>query len=115
MVTIKNFKPIQTDDGDTFYALIVEGGVETVRSQRTGRIYFTTRTSTVPTIFDEATCKAAIGTSFNGTIKKVPCDPYEYTIKDTGETIMLDYRWEYVDDTLELVERQVVKETETIK
>lgn len=55
MVIIKDLKPIKKKDGETFYALVVEGSVEPVRSEKTGRIYFTARRATVPTTFDEKT------------------------------------------------------------
>lgn len=115
MVTIKNFKTIKKADGEEFHCLIVEGGIQPVRSQKTGRIYFTTRTATVPTTFDLRTCKKVVGTSFVGEVKKVPCEPYQYTIEDTGEVIDLNYRWEFVDDTLDILEQHVVGETEKIK
>lgn len=115
MVTIKNYKTITKDDGEKFYALILEGGIEPVLSQKTGRTYFTARTATVPTTFGEETCKSAIGTQFLGVIKKVECEPYEYTLQNTEETIELSHRWEYVDDNLQVLSEHVVKDTETIQ
>ena len=97
MVVIKDFKTIKKDNGETFNTLILQGGVEPVKSQKTGRIYFTARTARVPTTFDEATCKGVIGSTFSGEIKKVSCDPYSLVIEDTGEVIDLSHRWEYVD------------------
>jgi elongation factor P hydroxylase len=29
---------------------------------------------------------------------KVPCDPYEYTIEESGEVITLDFKYEYAPD-----------------
>jgi len=115
MVTIKDLKTIKKENGEEFHCLIVEGGVQPVKSKRTGRIYFTARHATVPTTFDLKTCKKVIGTSFDGEVRKVSCDPYSYVIEDTGETIELDYRWEFVDDTLDVLEEHVVKETVKIK
>lgn len=111
MVTIKNYKTIKKEDGTEFYALILEGGIEPVISERTGRTYFTTRSATVPTTFGEETCKSVIGTQFPGVIKKIQCEPYQYTIKDTGETIELSHRWEYVDENLQVLNNHVVKDT----
>lgn len=45
-----------------------------------------------------------------GTIRKVPTEPYEYTIEATGEIIELSHRWEFVDPALEM-EEQVVEES----
>ncbi|WP_053971144.1 hypothetical protein [Mangrovimonas sp. ST2L15] len=115
MVTIKNFKAITKSDGEKFFALIVEGGVQPVKSQNTGRIYFTTRSATVPTTFDEAICKQVIGEAFNGDIVKVDCEPYDYTIEQTGEVIQLSHRWEYKDEALDVMENMVVKKNQKIK
>jgi hypothetical protein len=115
MVIVKDVKPITKDDGETFYALIVEGSVEPVRSKKTGRIYFSARKATVPTTMDEKACRSAIGAKFEGEIQKVVCEPYDYTIESTGETIQLDHRWEFVDESLEVVEKHLIKEKEIIK
>jgi len=50
-------------------------------------MYFTARTVKVPVTFEEATCRSLIGSPFEGTIKKVPSDPYEYTIRETGKIL----------------------------
>lgn len=115
MVIVKDLKPIKKKDGETFYCLIVEGSVEPVRSEKTGRIYFTARRATVPTTFDQKTCKKVIGAEFDGDVVRVACDPYEYTIEDTGEIIELSHRWEFQDENLEMLEKHMVGEKETIK
>ena len=114
MVKVTDFKTITNRDGEQFHALVVTGGVQPVKSQRTGRIYFTTRTATVPTTFDEETCKGVIGTSFDGNVERVECEPYEYAIEDTGEVIELSHRWEFLDETLEMLEKHLVNENEKI-
>ena len=114
MVTIKDFKTITKSDGEKFYALVVQGGVEAVKSQKTGRLYFTIRTSTVPTTFDEKTCRSVLGTQFNGEVKKVECKPYEYVVESTGEIIELSHRWEFVDEDLQLLNDHVVSQTSLI-
>ncbi len=115
MIVIKDFKTIKKEDGESFNTLIVQGGVEPVKSQKTGKLYFTARKATVPTTFDQETCKSVIGTSFEGEIKKVMCDPYKYLIKDTGEEIELKHRWEFIDNNLDLIEKQVVSDSEIIQ
>jgi hypothetical protein len=115
MVIVKDLKPIKKDDGQIFYCLILEGNVEPVRSEKTGRVYFTARRATVPTTLDEKACKAVIGANFPGEVSKVKCDPYDYKIEQTGETIQLSHRWEYQDPALEILEKHMVKEKETIK
>ncbi|WP_435136763.1 hypothetical protein [Formosa sp. A9] len=110
MVTIKNYKAVKNKSGEQFFLLVVEGGVEPVKSTKTGRLYFTTRTATVPTTFDESTCKSVIGTTFDGQIKKVACEPYKYVVEATGEEIELSHRWEYIDESLEVLNNHVIQE-----
>ncbi len=113
MVTIQNFKAITKSDGEKFPVLVLQGSVEPVKSENTGRMYFTARTATVPTTFDEKTCKSELGTTFDGEIRKVPCEPYEYTLESTGEVIELSHR-EYVDDDIQLLKDHVVSQTAAI-
>lgn len=112
-VTVKEIKKVENSKGEEFYGLIVQSGAMTVKSKATGRVYFTAKTAFVATTFDEETAASMIGMEFDGTIKKVTTDPYEYTIEETGEVITMTHRWEYVDPALEL-EEQVVEETAVI-
>jgi hypothetical protein len=57
----------------------------------------TARKASMSCTFDELTCQSLIGTELPGSVKKVDCEAYEYTIKDTGEVITLSYRFEYVE------------------
>tara|TARA_R110000744_G_scaffold311116_3_gene418712 strand:- start:7796 stop:8143 length:348 start_codon:yes stop_codon:yes gene_type:complete len=115
MVTIKDYKTITKGDGEKFYALIVQGGVEPVKSNKTGRVYFTARTATVPTTFDESTCNEILGSQFNGEILKVECDTYNYTIESTGEEIELSHRWEYIDKDLDILNNHVLSQSVKIQ
>ena len=98
MVRIINYKERVREDGEPFFVLELQGGIQMVKSQQTNKFYVTAKKATIPSTFDEVTCKALIGTELPGTIEKVECDPYEYTIKDTGEVIQLDYRYEYSEE-----------------
>ena len=73
-------------------------------------MYFTAKTAFVSTTFDEKTANSLVGSEFEGTIRKVETDPYEFTIEDTGEVIELSHRWEYIDPALEM-EQQVIKDS----
>lgn len=95
MVTISNYKSATNADGEEFFVLVLQGGVETVRSQATDRFYLTARKATVTSTFDEATCQRLIGTQLPGGIEKVEVDPYSYVIEETGEQITLSHRNEY--------------------
>ena len=110
MVTVKEIKKAENSKGEEFYGLIVQSGAVSVKSKKTGRVYFTAKTAFVATTFDEQTASSLIGVEFEGTIRKVETDPYQYTIEETGEIIELSHGWEYVDPALEMAE-QVVEET----
>ena len=112
-VTVKEIKMAKNSKGEKFFGLIVQSGAMPVKSKQTGRVYFTAKTAFVSTTFDEQTASSMIGMEFEGTIKKVETDPYEYTIEDTGEIITLSHRYEYIDPALEM-EEQVVEETVVI-
>jgi hypothetical protein len=61
MVTIVNFEKRQSKSGNEFFALILQGGVEMVRSAETGQFYATVKRCSVPSILDEANCKLMVG------------------------------------------------------
>ena len=101
MVKIKNFKTAFNVEGEEFVMLQVQGGVEPVQSKQTGRMYLTVRTAMVPCTFDEVTAEALIGSELPGRVEKVLTEePYEYTVPETGEVIMLSHRYEYVTDEI---------------
>jgi len=107
MVRIINFKQYKNEDGELFYVLELQGGIEMVKSQQTQRFYATARKATIPSTFDENTCKSLIGTELPGNIVKVETEPYEYTIQDTGEVIELSHTYEYLPEeaTVPFVEK----------
>lgn len=98
MVKIIDFVQKQNKDGEDYFLLVVQGGLQIVKSKFTGRWYFTQKQANVGTTFDEATCKSLIGEEIPGSIVKVETDPYEYTVEATGEVITLTHRWEYSKD-----------------
>ncbi|MDN4011999.1 hypothetical protein QX233_05990 [Chryseobacterium gambrini] len=96
MVRIINYKARQREDGTTFCALEVQGGIEMVLSQKTNQYYATAKKTFISSTFDEETCKALIGTELQGSVQKEKCEPYEYVIKETGESIIMQHRFVYV-------------------
>ena len=114
MVRIINYKERETEDGRTFLVLELQGGIEMVRSQNTHKFYATARKTSIPVTFDEETCKALIGQEMPGRIEKVECDPYVFTIKDTGEVIHLDYKYEYNPEEDVPKQQKVEKSSSTI-
>lgn len=100
MVRISDYKLRESLEGKSFFALILQGGLEIVKSAA-GSSYATIKTASMPSTFDESTCKAMVGLELAGTIQKVECEPYAYTIEATGEMITLHHRYEYVEDEKE--------------
>lgn len=82
MVIIIDYSLRTNQEGKEFFALILNGGIELVKSKETGRYYATSKKASIPSTFDEGTCKSLIGQSFPGSIKKVECEPYELTLKE---------------------------------
>ncbi|MCB0742910.1 MAG: hypothetical protein KDC67_03310 [Ignavibacteriae bacterium] len=100
MVRIVNFNERQSEDGSTFFSLTIQGGVELLKSKSTGNFYATAKKASISSTFDKETCQALIGTEMPGNIVKVNCQPYSYTIKETGEIIELSHRYEYEPEEL---------------
>ncbi|MBL7887065.1 MAG: hypothetical protein JNJ52_09975 [Flavobacterium sp.] len=109
MVTIVDYKSFERENGEKFFGLVVQGGIEAVKSQQTGKTYFTARTVTVPTTFDESTCSGLIGTKIGGVIKKVETDPYDYTVTETGEVIQLTHSYEYMTEEDSVITKNIVQ------
>jgi hypothetical protein len=95
MVQIKSIKKYLKNDGSEFIALQLEGGVEFVQSQQTGKFYATVRKCNMPCTFDEQTAQQLIGQAIAGTIVRVSAEPYDYTIPSTGEVIQLAHSYQY--------------------
>lgn len=108
MVRITDYKNVKKEGGKEFNMLIVQGGIEALVSKKTGRIYFTIRKANVITTFDEETCKLLIGTELQGTVEKTVCEPYEYTIPETGEVMTLKHNWQYIDPDVINAEIQII-------
>jgi len=95
MVTVVNYKPAINADGQEFFMLIVQGGVESVLSKESGRFYLTAKKASVSSTFDERTCESLIGTKMPGGVEKVEVEPYSYVVQETGEEITLNHRYQY--------------------
>lgn len=114
MVRIVDYKLRLSRMGDPFFALIVSGGIQLVKSRETGNYYATSQKASLACTFDEETCKTLIGMELDGTIQKVDCEPYEIINEETGEARVLDYRWVFVKtgDTVQDVVRVGLYEQE---
>jgi hypothetical protein len=113
MVTISGYNELVNKEGKPFYSLTVQGGLEMVLSEESGRYYATKKQASVTSTLDEKTCQGLIGTKLPGKISRVVCDPYEYTVQETGEVITLTHRWAYSPNESSLEE--VVYEREPVE
>ena len=98
MVQIVGYKKIEKEDQTTFFLLEVQGGVAPVQSKVTGRVYLTARKAFVSCSFDEITCQGLVGSKIDGAITKIEVEPYQFVIKETGEIITRNHRYEYVSE-----------------
>ena len=66
MVLIKGYNLRQKEGEEkSFITLTLEGAIEMVQSQTTGRFYATTRTCNISSTFDEPTAKRMVGLQRN--------------------------------------------------
>jgi hypothetical protein len=103
MVTIVDFVKRINRDGKEFNALILQGGIELVKSRETQRWYATAKKASITSTFDNAMCQSLIGQQIPGSVQRVESEPYEFTNKETGEVLTLTHRWVFLKegDTLE--------------
>ena len=113
MVQIVDYAKRQNAEGEEFFALILQGSLEMVKSKESGNYYATAKRASVTSTFTEEVCKKLLGTEIPGSIKRVPSEPYEYAIPDTGEVITLEHRWVYLQEG-ETVD-EVVREEEVVE
>ncbi|NQU33161.1 MAG: hypothetical protein HQ521_08000 [Bacteroidetes bacterium] len=85
-------------EGEPFNTLIVQGGIELVKSKETGLFYATAKKASIPSTFNDKTCESLIGQELDGSVQKAECEPYKYTNEDTGEVMELSHRWVFVKE-----------------
>ena len=110
MVTIVDFVKRTNKEGIAFNSLILQGGIELVKSRETGRYYATAKKTSITSTFDDATCQNLIGTQIPGSIQRVESEPYPMLVKNTGEVITLTHRWMYLKEG-DTVEEKVTADT----
>jgi hypothetical protein len=106
MVTIVGFKKRESEDGREFNVLMLQGELELIKSQETGRFYATAKRCTISCTFDDTVCTTLIGKTLPGQIEKMECDPYDYHIPGTDEIISLAHTY-YYDPVEKTMEQQV--------
>lgn len=113
MVKIKDFKQRVNSEGESFNALVLEGDLETVTSE-SGNVYFTARTTSVPSNFDAEKCESLVGRELPGKIVRIPCEPFEYTVPESGEVVILSHTYEYDPNVSESMEEAVFTRDEEL-
>ena len=98
MVTVVDYAVRKCVDGREFIALILQGGLSLIQSQKTGNYYATVKQCSIPSTFNEETAKAMIGEKVPGSVQRKSCETYEWTNKDTGEIMELSHRWVYLPE-----------------
>jgi len=88
----------KSKEGKSFVALELQGSLEFVQSQESGKFYATAKRCSVTSTFDEETAKSLIGTSLPGSIVRAETDAYNFTIPETGEVISLAHTYQYVPE-----------------
>lgn len=95
MIKIVGYRLSQNSEGKQFVSLEIQGGVEFVQSQQTGRFYATAKKALMASTFDEQIAKELVGSEMPGKVERVACEPYQYQIPNSNETVLLNYRYEY--------------------
>lgn len=111
MVTVKQYHVRKSDDGSEYISLELTGDVCFVQSQNTGRFYAAAKRCFMFAALDEPTALSLVGSKMPGSIERVACDPYEYTIESTGEVLSLAYSYVYKPDGIETAEASVAQKT----
>lgn len=108
MAKIMDYELRNSEEKGEFFVLILQGGVEIVKSE-SGNMYATARKASMPCTFNEATCKMLIGEEIEGEVKKVACEEYQYTIPETGQKITLSHRYEFIPHNFSTNHKNVEK------
>ena len=113
MVKIVDFVKRQNKEGKEFNALILQSGIELVKSKGTGAWYATSKKTSISSTFDDATCQNLIGQEIPGSVQRVESEPYLFTNKETGEVLTLNHRWVYQKEG-ETVEEKVIADSKVV-
>ena len=96
MVTVSSYQPRTSVEGKEYFALeLTSQDLEMVISQQTGSFYATVRKCYISSTFSELVCKMMVGKQLPGCIVRTDCEPYEFTVPETGEIITWSHRYEY--------------------
>jgi hypothetical protein len=94
MVKVTEVAKRKASDGREFNVLILSADKPELVKSASGNQYMVVRTASIPCSADESMAKHFIGLELPGSITKVPCEAYSYTLQD-GKQITLEHRFEY--------------------
>jgi hypothetical protein len=66
-----DFVKRQNKEGKEFNALILQSGIELVKSHETSRWYATAKKTSITSIFDDTMCQSLIGQEIPGTVQRI--------------------------------------------
>ncbi|MFZ4560339.1 MAG: hypothetical protein ACOYOD_09100 [Saprospiraceae bacterium] len=98
MVTVTDVAIRNNKEGKEFVALVLQGGMELVKSQNTGLFYATARKTSIPSTFTLEVAKSLIGSQIPGTIQRIEVPEYTFVIPETGEMVQLTHSWVFVPE-----------------
>lgn len=98
MVTITNYKEVETPDGRQFVSIELQSEPKLVQSSTTGNFYLTVNKTRVTTALSVDVCKTLVGQKLPGTVEKIQVEPYESINKETGEVKVLHHVFVYTPD-----------------
>ncbi len=99
MPTIVDYVKRKNQSGEEFFSLVVESGLQIVKSKSTERFYATSgKRASIPTTLDEQACQRLIGEEIPGIVKRISCEPYEHVSRKTGEVLTLEHRWVFMPE-----------------
>ena len=99
MVTVTKHFLREDAEGNNYSMLELTGDMEIMFFKASGRPYATARRCSMPATFAPEVCIGLLGKQIPGSIKKIDCESYDYTVPETGETIQLEHRWQYAPET----------------
>ena len=95
MVTIIGFQKRTNAEDQEFNVLVLQGGIELIKSSETGNYYASAKRATITCTFDERMCRQLIGSKLPGKVERVSCEPYEFSIPGTDEKLQLNHTFKY--------------------
>jgi len=108
MLTITSYaERTSSTDGTVFYSLELTSDEPEIVLSKNGKYYITARKCYMSSTFTESVCVSMLGKQFPGTIQKTECEPYEFTLPETGEVITRHHWYEYVPEEVNTPEQAV--------